>query len=302
MTVSELYNQVAGLGFESSLEDEGIFLNAANRALLQVARIRPATRTCRVNHKPPRNLLGDLSFSPTERSEALTYEAEGAKAYYFEADGNGVAYLEYFVGGQWTPFKDIPLSSDGLAFKPYRGHFKNGNEFVQGRVRIRFEGEYTYSVRCVAMYATVYTPNPDDVFAYEPYTKYDIEKMAGDFLSLCSPPIVEEEGRKTLSDGYDIEDGRVLLLPRGRAGVYTVRYNHRPEQISDEDSATVSDQKIDLDSDLCAILPNLVAAYILAEDEPQLAEYYLTLYNQQAAEIRAQVRSYAATPIELNGW
>ena len=35
MRVQELYEQVAGLGFEKSLEDEEWFYQAANRALLQ---------------------------------------------------------------------------------------------------------------------------------------------------------------------------------------------------------------------------------------------------------------------------
>ena len=305
MTVSDLYKQVAGLGFESSLEDENIFVNAANRALLQVARLRPATRLCRVNHKPPTNLIAaKSSFRPTERSEALIYEANGAKAYYFEADGNGTAYAEFLSGDTWQPAAEpIALSTEAMRFRAYRGFFKYGNNFVEGRVRIRFEGEYTYSVRGVAFYERVYSPNVEDIFAYEPSTKYDISSLASDFLALSAPPIVEDEGRRILSEGYDFEDGRVLLLPHEKPGVYTVRYLHRPEEISLEtELANESGQRIDLDDDLCAILPNLVAAYVLAEDEPQLAEYYLTLYNQQAAEIRAAARSYSSVPINFNGW
>ena len=302
MTISELYKQVAGLGFESSLEDEDIFLNAANRALLQVARIRPATRLCRVNHKPPKNLL-NTSHSPTERSETLIYEANGAKAYYFEADGNGTAYVEFLDGGAWKIADIVHLSTEGFAFKPYKGFVKDGNDFVKGSVRIRFEGNFTYSVKSVALYASVYSDEAEDIVAFEPFTKYDISNMAKDFLSLAAPPVVEDEKRTVLSGGYDFEDGRILLLPHSKSGVYNVRYHHRPDVIfDDEDLASNSEKRIDLDDDLCHVLPNLVAAYILAEDEPQLAEYYLTLYNQQAAEIRAAALSYSSVPIILNGW
>ena len=52
MTVSQLYNSVAQLGFEDSLEEDDRFIFAANRALLQVNAIRPVTSAYVINHKP----------------------------------------------------------------------------------------------------------------------------------------------------------------------------------------------------------------------------------------------------------
>ena len=89
MRVSELYKQVAQLGFEDSLEDDSRFYYAANRALLQVSAIRPAVSAYIINHKPMANLLKENTFTPIERSEDLCFEATDAKSYYFEADGNG---------------------------------------------------------------------------------------------------------------------------------------------------------------------------------------------------------------------
>ena len=97
MNVAELYLQTAHLGFETTLEDSDRFYFAANRALLQVCKVRPAIRHCLINHKPLANLIRQDTFSPIEKIEDITYEAEGAKAYYFEADGNGVLYLEEYI-------------------------------------------------------------------------------------------------------------------------------------------------------------------------------------------------------------
>lgn len=301
MTVSELYKQVAGLGFESSLEDDSRFYFAAERALLQVARIRPATRTYTINHKPLKNAALIGSMDSSVKSDGLIIEAPGAKAYYFEADGFGTAYVEFFENGAWS-IANVIILNGSRSFRAYKGFVKNGNNFVSGGVRIRFEGEYLCYVRRAALYESVYSPNEADITALEPFTRYDISELASDFLALASPPVLDGEHREILNQTYDIEDGRVVLIPYGLPGEYIIRYIKKPESISTESYAVDNDQRIDLADDLVLLMPNLVAAYILAEDEPQLAEYYLSLYNQQAAQIEANARSYAPVYISNNGW
>lgn len=299
MRVSDLYKQVAGLGFESSLEDDSRFYYAADRALLQIARIRPATRTLLINHKPMKSITAS-SYDARARSESLVYTAEGAKAYYFEADGNGTAYVEFKTADGWGIADIVSLESPQI-FRSYRGFIKNGNSFVKGQVRIRFTGEYLYHVRRVALYGEIYSAEEDDIPAYEPFTKYDISKVE-DFLALASPPIVDDKMREVLNSNYDVENGRVVLLKREIAGEYIVRYIKRPSKINEDTSARANEQIIELDDDLAALMPNLVAAYILAEDEPQLAEYYLALYNQQVAVIEQKERPITPANINLNGW
>lgn len=300
MKVSDLYKQVAGLGFESSLDDDSRFYYAANRALLQVARIRPVTRACHINHKPLKNALLNSSFDSTEKSDII-FEAEHAKAYYFEADGNGLAYIKFFDGSKWGIAEVIELNSL-LAFKAYYGFIKNGNDFVNGKVRITFDGDYLYHVRRVALYENVYSPNEKDIPAFEPYSRYDISEIAPDYLALASPPIVDGQMREVLSQNYDIANENTILLSHALPGEYIVRYVKRPTPIIVNTDAKNDQQQIDLEDDLCAILPNLIASYVYAEDEPQLAEYYLALYNQQAAVIEQKTRSYAPARIITNGW
>ena len=74
MTISELYKQVAQLGFEDSLEDNDRFFYAANRALLQVNKLRPAIGNYLINHKPLENLVTESTFSSVEKLEDLTFE------------------------------------------------------------------------------------------------------------------------------------------------------------------------------------------------------------------------------------
>ena len=301
MTYSELYKNVAGLAFESSLEDDEVFYQAAKRALLQVAAVRPAVKAYTINHKPLDNLNTRDSFMPIRRSDELIFGAIGAKAFYFEADGNGYAFAEVYEDGEWQMCDNLTLQSN-RAFKAYRGFFKIGNNFVNAPTRLRFTGDYVYSVRNIGLYKDVYSAEKEDIPAYEPFTRYDISALTDDFLALTSPPMLEDENHTPLSGGYDIEDGRVILLPYGKGGCYKVLYKHMPKLVEYVNAAESDNRVIDLDEDLAALLPNLVAAYLLAEDEPSLAEYYLTLYQQNAAIIANAVRSYAPIKITNNGW
>lgn len=301
MTVSELYNQVARLLFESSLEDDAAFLYAAKRSLLQVCEIRPAIRSYTINHTPLKNVARCASFKPIMRSEELVIEGADAKAFYFEADGNGQCFAEVYINGRWQMANDTIMLVSNRNFKAYRGFFKYENEFVNGNMRLRFIGDYVYSVRNVALYSDVFSDRVEDIPAYEPFTRYDISRLTGDFLALATPPIAEDENFAPLMKGYDVEDGRVVLLPYDAGGCYTVRYKHKPTAIADDDPAT-STQVIDLAEDLAALLPNLIASYMLTEDDMDRARHHYTLYQQQAAVIAAEVRNIAPGKITNNGW
>ena len=301
MRVSELYGQVAGLGFEKSLEDSDIFYQAANRALLQVNALRPAVSAYVINHKPMKNLLSS-SFEPMERYYDITFEACDAKAYYFECDGVGVCYIErQDAAGEWVIIGALELAASG-SFASYRGFIKDGASFVSGLVRLRFAGDYLYSVRCVALYQHIYSAVESDIPAFEPYSRYDISTLVPDFLSLESPPLSDDGDRKIPQDSYDVEGGRVILLSRDAAGCYKALYRRRPAEIVNDGSAADDETVIDLDDELCALLVLNIGAYIWADDEPEKAEYYLSLYRERAAEIAAREKEFRPVRYVTNGW
>ena len=302
MRVQELYEQVAGLGFEKSLEDEDWFYQAANRALLQVNYLRPAISSYVINHKPMKNLI-DGSFTPVERSEDLIYEATDAKAYYFQADGIGKVVIEkYNSAGTWSRIGEVDLNVT-KRFNEYYGFIRDGKQFVSGPVRLRFTGDYLYSVKCVAMYQHVYSDDAADIPAYEAYTRYDMTSLVDDFLTLSIPPITEDEEYKRLSGDYDVEGGRVILLPYSVTGCFKVLYNRRPKELINNGSAQDDDSVLDLDEELCSLIPVLIASYIWLEDEPDRAQYYYSQYQARAGEILARERNLSPVQIKsCNGW
>ena len=303
MTVAELYESVAQLGFEDSLEYEKGFLRALNRALLQVNSLRPATNVYVINHRPLKNELKGGSFSPIEKTQDLCFEATDVKSYYFETCGEGYAIIEMKAGNDWQQIGEVNFSRT-TGFIAHRGFIKNVDEFVSGAVRLRFEGEYLYTVKNVAMYKHLLSGNVQDIPAYEPHTRYDISALAGDFLSLACPPVIYEGAEsRYLDSSYDVENGRVILLPYDRPGIYKIVYNHKPRAITEDEVLGERDTVIDLDEELCALLPTLIASYVWADDEPQKAEYYLTLYRERAADIESRVKNVAPVQMRsINGW
>lgn len=304
MRVQELYDQVAGLGFEKSLEDEDWFYQAANRALLQVNLIRPAISSYVIDHKPMKNLL-DMGFTPVLRSEELIYDAKDVKAYYFEVKGVGSVYVERYDTNEnkWIIASDEIRFDNTKSFVAYSGFVKDGKRFIDGPVRLRFAGDYLYSIKCVALYQHVYSDRVEDIPAYEPYVRYDLAELTDDFLTLSDPPITDDEEYRKLQEDYDVEGGKIMLLPYSVSGCFKILYHRRPRQIENKGLAQENESIIDLDEELCSLLPVLIASYIWLEDEPDRAQYYYTLYQTRAAEISAKQRNLSPARIRSsNNW
>jgi hypothetical protein len=309
MTVSELYSQVACLGFEGSLEDGNGFYHSANRALSQVGSLRPAVSACEITHSPLPNLLDDF-FSPIEKpsDKTLVFEADGAKAFYFEANGKGSYKVEALDDkGFWRECGDGEFYNEGnpspinSKFLPVRDFIKRDGDFVQGRIKLTISGEYLFSVRCVALYKDVYSEKQIDIPALKPSTEYDMAEISTDFVSFACPPI-EFEGYDKMRTEYGIE-GSKLLLPRSYSGVVRVLYNRKRKELEPTEYPEKDATLLDLDPELCTLLPLLVASYVWLEDEEAKASYYMNLYRERAAEIERKNRSYAPIKIKnIYGW
>ncbi len=296
MTIKELYDSVAELGFETELESERLngFILAANRAIVQINRIRPATSIYKLNHFPLVNKLSESTYEPVcKDDEALIFSTDGAKSYFFECNGNGIATIEKSTdfGETWETLAAVELVSEKGQFEKYRGLILDGDKPYLGLVRIKFSGDYIYWVQNVAMYGSLLSADPESIPAFSKYISYDIASLTDDFVSFVCPPITDAQRDKgfILNTDYFVEGASKILIPASIKGVYDVVYNRQNKQLSLNDD--MEETNIDLDSELCCLMPNLVASYIWADDEPTKAEYYLTLYNAQVAEIMAKEKS-----------
>ena len=316
MKVRELYDHVAQLGFEDNMQEyDKHFVLTANRALFQVSALRPETRSIIIHHEPLDNMISNATglFTPQKKVQDVIFMADGAKSYYFEAIGNGTCAIEWFVPdteseddvpsdnhppryigpddtGTWYPCAS-PISISTKTYQAFRGFFKHDGAFINGRVRLRFTGDYVFFFKNVALYQYILGDAIADIPAFLPTTSYDVSDMTTDFLRFCDSPIVDDASHECLNTSeYDIENETCICLPYDKPGSYKVEYYRKPNLIVDDGDSAHCDDKIDLAEDLCEILPLLIASFVWADDEPAKSEYYYTIYNAQAAIVVANAR------------
>ena len=133
------------------------------------------------------------------------------------------------------------------------------------------------------------------------YVRYQLSQLAMDFSTLAEPPMyLTDGGYITLRGGYLWEGGAILSLPAQNEGYYRLLYRRKPQSFTPE---TPMDTVIDLDEELCQILPLLVAHYLLLDEEVEKAGQYLTLYREQYALLRnSNVVNRGADYYSVNGW
>lgn len=285
MTITELKNQVIALGFETTLESESAFISATNRAILEVNDIQPKLSYFSVTQNNQENLIntGDSMFDIIQHTDTdLEYEAIEPKAYYFECDGNGTAYIEKYntATEEWDITKTITLTSS-RKFVVYKGLISSTTDDV---FRIRFSGSYIYNIRHIAAWAFLYSALEADIPYLEPYVRYDINTLVDDFLGFDKTIIKESSGETFKTTNYKTEGNSVVLIDYTYSGQFNIWYKAYPTAITINDDQDATE--IDLPEDLANALPLLVAHYIWLDEKPDMSARYYDLYTVRAEELR----------------
>lgn len=333
MTLLELYNSVAQLGFEDSLDDGGTirFLQATNRSILQINELRPRKKTFVLNHIDTGSLTA-TRVDWCERDEEISFTGDFVKGIYFEVCGTGkyeVKLPKQVRDGENQPWEDNfdivayeSFSENG--FVPFKILVRNeGGKYITdicreqrekeiqnealttrytGAVIITFKGEYAYTIRNLAMYHTLLSDDKERIPESNALIQYDMSKLVPDFQRFGSPPLIIHQGNIVLGSAYTIVGNRLALAQSG-FGAYEIEYVAKPQQIEYKNEIPDSVQ-IELDEDLAALLPVLVASYIWLDDEPEKAQYYYNMYAQRAAELSRATRGDGTLPfVSVNkGW
>ena len=299
MKIRELYESVAKLGFEDSLEDIPAFFCAANRAMLQINALRPLTAILEIHERVPENIATDGGFITLEKGEddLFIYAGGPAKSYYFEVLGEGECRIEVLLEGEWQEKGQIVFNSD--SFEAKKGFIKLDGEFTYEPVRLRFMGEYSYSVRNAALFDKVYSSDETKTPEYAEYVRFDLRGLCSDFISLADNPLLP--GYERLTGEYFIEDGGVLLVPREYCGDVKIKYNRAPKPLEYAESPENDTTEIELDPELSELLPLLCAAYIWADEGDGKYAFYLELYRERAAEIERRNKSRAPAEYRVTG-
>ena len=285
MTLRELKEAVALLGFESNLQDIDDtalfhFRYSLNRALWNVYALRPTKKRYVLHHFPPVNLL-PYENRRHKGGVSLELSASGAKAYSFSVSGSGTCTVH--DNGQ-----SKTLTWQNQTEKTYAGLL------VGPHSRLVFTGEYDYMVRFPAMWDRCESGRVEDILPGDTERGYHLPSLVDDFWRLDESPFVEHYPHAK------VECGVSVWLPMCEAGIYRIRYLAKCQSISENDTDSTL---IALDDDLCQLLPLLVASYLCLDDDPNKATYYYRQFSEGCARISAE-RAPTSPPLFVshNHW
>ncbi len=277
MTYNELRSEVCALGFESDIESEERLLFAARRALNIIFTERPLYKNLSIS-KP--------KMTPIFKKEKL--EHRGGEREEFEFNAKAFSFISSGVG--------YFTVTDELGERRWefgtREHVHRG--FLHGGGSIRFEGDYSYTVYSLALFDELYGEDITDIPLLDGFHEYKISDYVNDFLACCSAP---ENDSGYAIEGASVSAG-VISIPESFSGRVNLRYKASPVY-----SGEIGDENITLPDGCEHLLPLLVSAYVWLDDDTEKSEYYMMLYREGMAAVRAYNRSAADFEYTVkDGW
>ena len=261
MTLNDLRDEIAALGFEDSVEINKSLTTAANRALITLFTERPVARTVRITkvceaplfHVPKINHSGAHDVTVGLLGRAFSFRVSG-KGHFTVSDGIVTSTKEF----------DAPDAR-------FCGKIRNAG------ASITFSGDYLYTVFDFACYSELTGEREKDIPEYSPYTEYDINFMFGDFLSFLEPP---RENGTVINDAV-MQNG-IIRLPTGKYSEISLTYARMPRRVSEDNPG----DEIDVSGECSPLLSLLCASYMWLDDDADKAQYYMSLYRNGMSFIR----------------
>ena len=268
MNWGEIKRQCLQLGFMKErdyLKNREAFFSSANWAQNQIALyVRPILKKQVINSRFPKNVIENgenAKKTVLYEGEPLKYKSLWARAFSFEADGNGVCKIEDDDGE-----REISLSSDGT-FKSYRG-------FCKGRLKLVFTGPYGYLVRNVSAYGILFSDREEDIPVASDYVSYDFKKIDERFMGFADKKPTWQgnspEGERDFAD-YKLEGDSVMKIKGDKRGQFEVWYKIYPPLINVD---TSDEYTLPFEDAACEIIPYLMGFRLFLEDDIQRAVIY----------------------------
>ena len=292
MKVKELYDAVALLGFENEIDEEATFYPALNTALHDIFRMVPVKRRGLLAHYPPNALVADTD-KVIHSNGALSFKAEGAKAFYIEVSGIGKIKFSSegkSISGLSEITFDLPHG-----YEVKRGFLRNNDGIFPTETEITVTAESMCRIRAIGIYGEITSANTEDIPAPNGDVVYSLGRIFPDFSTLAEQP--KWEGGSTLTKYY--VEGEKLSVPQDCNGDIEIVYIPKiHEYIADD-----KDGDLDIKDEYIGALKLLVASYVWLDDNADRAQYYKGLYNEEIALISAKHRDLNPIAYEsVNNW
>ena len=277
MTLNELKNDVACLGFESYVEDEECFLASANRALSLIYTDRPMSKTAIIPLRGPKANL-TREFIEHASGEEIVIPFSG-KSISFRTSGKGMCKITDESGANI-----VPLSMDNQLTK----------RFLKGSGNIVFYGDYYYTVSNLAIFDDSVSAESADIPEYTPFKEVSISEYCNDFRAFIGQPRGKDGNPVS---GVSLIDGRIRVPYNLRGEIY-LTYYRSPKAIDAENG----NARIDISEECAPLLPLLTASFTWLDEDAAKAQYYMSLYRDLAAGIKRYSTSKIDTVYSVNGW
>lgn len=220
---------------------------------------------------PKRNGLSLSIREPFEVIETMAYDVENGKSYYFEV--NNEATINIIVGDTTTIIENEPNSNN--EYKVYKGFINNPNNEV---VTIEFVAGKPYQVRNLGIYTYDYNYENDDTkIEYIPantrYTVIDLQEKLNDFYKINKFYYQHDNEYQEMINNTDYQmiNSHKIVIDSEREGNYIIEYINYPVKIDD---TTPAETVIELEPEMCALIPLYIASQLYKDDDISLATQY----------------------------
>ncbi len=277
MTYNELKDEVCALGFDTNTENSDILLSAVKRAVGTIYSERGVYKTLEL-YRPQNTVLSRTDVYFHTGGSVRNFETD-AKAYSFKVSGNGSFSLTDALG---TTTSEI--SADCSVF---RG-------FIVGGGTLSFSGEYSYTVYDLAFFGDIFGGAISDIPLLGSYHEYRMQDIVADFAAFAS--FASDASGEPITGASTLGD--TLKIPEDHFGKIIITYKSKPLPVTGN-----LDEVIPLPTGCEHLCPLLVAAYVWLDDDPEKAQYYMSLYREGMASVKVYSRtSVGGTYNDVTGW
>lgn len=196
----------------------------------------------------------------------------GAKAYYFMANGVGTAYIQEF-NGSWVTLETIDINTTNTT--EFKGVITPSDATLN--IRLVFSGTSHYFYSNAALYELPYSTNK--IPSFKPYYKVE---MPSDFKSISQ--IVKETNSNGYErfDDYRWEGFRDLYININFEGNIRIQYKPVPTTLV---SAT---DTLEIDDISAEAIPYYIAARLSPFEQTELVGFFEGKYEQVKASTYAR--------------
>ena len=279
MTLNDLQNEVLSLTFESELESHDAFVNAANRALMEIHSERDKSKCLKIYK---------IRLEVKTRYERLHHECGEIikipiKAKAFSLTAVGIGKL-LFTDGFYT--EEIEFKGNTSVIKRF---VNTGIAFLE------FRGDFTYDIYELAGFDSLISDSQEDIPVYSDFELINMKERDPLFLAFLNSP--KDSSGKIIKNLRT--EGSLIYIPSDFDGEINVSYKLMPRKILKGDL----DTELDVSPECYHLLALRCAAYLLLEENEGLAEYYLSLYKSGMSAVKVYNRKDTSAIYEdVIGW